>query len=238
MIRCVTFDLDDTLWACQPVIDHAEQVIYEWLKHHTPRLSEAYSIDDLKTSRFLYLQQNPHLVYDLGLLRQQWLTQLLSQHGYADQALIEEAYRVFWLARNEVTFFDHALSTLQALSSHYVLGVISNGNADVHHIGIGHFFDFTLSSAEAGVAKPHADIFKLAHQKANQKQVIDYHEILYVGDNPENDVLAPNAVGMKSAWFNPMNKAWEWDERPHIEINCLSELPHAISKADGLPIKT
>lgn len=238
MIRCITFDLDDTLWACHPVIEHAEQVTYEWLKQHTPHLCETHSITDLTNSRSYYLQQNSHLAYDLGLIRQKWLTQLLKQHGYDDPALHQKAYQVFWHARNEITFFDHALSTLQALAKHYTLGVISNGNADINHIGIGHFFDFSLSSAQAGVAKPHADIFKLAHQKANQIHPLGLHEMLYIGDNPENDVLGPNAVGMKSAWFNPDNKAWEYPDRPHIEISCLSELPHAISTMNDSPTKT
>ena len=31
-IRCIAFDLDDTLWACKPVIEHAEQRFYAWLQ--------------------------------------------------------------------------------------------------------------------------------------------------------------------------------------------------------------
>ncbi|WP_315982217.1 hypothetical protein [Aliamphritea spongicola] len=38
MIKCITFDLDDTLWAVDPVITHANNTLYGWLDEHAPNL--------------------------------------------------------------------------------------------------------------------------------------------------------------------------------------------------------
>ena len=38
-IKCVTLDLDDTLWDCAPVIEAAEATFYEWLSENYPELS-------------------------------------------------------------------------------------------------------------------------------------------------------------------------------------------------------
>ena len=35
-IRCITFDLDDTLWETGPVIARAEQIALDWMKDNAP----------------------------------------------------------------------------------------------------------------------------------------------------------------------------------------------------------
>lgn len=223
MIRCIAFDLDDTLWPCKPVIDHAERQLYAWLQKNTPTITENHSFQELKTACRSFMQANPELRHDLSYLRRFWLKQLANTYAYPED-FMEEAFQAFWLARNEVNFYDGTLPVLESLKQDYSLGVISNGNADVHHIGIGHLFDFTVSAAEAGVAKPHMDIFELAYKKARQFQSIQPEQMLYVGDDPENDVVAANRFGMKSAWFNQYEQAWKGESTPHIIVQNLAEL--------------
>ncbi|MGC1952714.1 MAG: hypothetical protein WA970_09110, partial [Gammaproteobacteria bacterium] len=33
-VKCITFDLDDTLWDCESVLMRAETVLYQWLAEH------------------------------------------------------------------------------------------------------------------------------------------------------------------------------------------------------------
>ena len=42
-IECITFDLDDTIWLCEPVILNAEFVFYSWLESRYPRITTAIS---------------------------------------------------------------------------------------------------------------------------------------------------------------------------------------------------
>ena len=39
-IECITFDLDDTLWDVEPVILRAEELFYQWLSQHCPRITQ------------------------------------------------------------------------------------------------------------------------------------------------------------------------------------------------------
>ena len=48
MIKCITFDLDDTLWEIEPVIIKAEIKFEEWLKRNYPIISEELSIQQLR----------------------------------------------------------------------------------------------------------------------------------------------------------------------------------------------
>ena len=143
-IRCITFDLDDTLWECHPVIRRAERKFYTWLESYYPKISKKYSDAQLIEHRIAFMQANKDNKHDLTWLRKRWIERIADEAGY-DYTLVEPGFEVFWLARNEVTLFDEALEVLENLSRKYSLGVISNGNADVHHIGIGHLFDFVLS---------------------------------------------------------------------------------------------
>lgn len=226
-IQCIAFDLDDTLWECHPVIEHAEHRFYEWLQSYYPKISQKYSEADLITHRMTFMHSNPDNRHDLTTLRKQWMMQLANEVGYdlkQDKSFVENGFEVFWLARNEVTFFDGTLMHLEALSARYSLGVISNGNADVNHIGVGHLFDFVLSSEDAGIAKPHPDIFNQALKLSKTEK----HETVYVGDDPKRDILGAHGAGIHAIWFNPSLKPWPGGQVPTAVIQHLDQLEDKI----------
>ncbi len=224
-IRCIAFDLDDTLWECHPVIQRAEQKFYDWLESYYPKISRKYSAASLIEHRIAFMQTNQDNKHDLTWLRKRWMEKLAAEVGY-DNTLVEPGFEVFWLARNEVTLFDGALEVLESLSRNYSLGVISNGNADVHHIGIGHLFDFVLSSEQAGVSKPHPDIFHQALSMASHP----LHETVYIGDDPVRDIHGAHNAGMKAIWYNPKLTPWPGGKTPDAVIRSLAELEDKIEK--------
>jgi len=224
-IRCIAFDLDDTLWECQPVIERAEARYYAWLQSVYPKICEKYSAEELVEHRMSFMRTLPEYRHNLTYLRKHWMKSLMDEFGY-DYDQIDAGFDVFWLARNEVTFYDGSLENLQSLATRYSLGVISNGNADVHHIGVGHLFDFVISSEKAGVAKPHADIFHQALKLAN----VAKHEAVYVGDDPERDIVGAQQAGMKAIWFNPKLKPWPGGLAPYAVIQHLDELEDIITR--------
>lgn len=225
-IRCIAFDLDDTLWACKPVIVHAEQRFYAWLHTHYPRITTAYTHEELVKKRMNYMQQYPELHYNLTRLRKEWLATLAIEHAYPAEHLVEQGFEVFWLARNEVTFFEGALTVLEALSARFLLGVISNGNASVHHIGVGHLFQFVHSAAQAGVAKPHPAIF----QQALAQVGILPHQAVYVGDDPLRDIQGAAGAGWRTVWFNPDHQAWVGGQKPDAIIDNLAQLEAVVAR--------
>ena len=46
-IKCVTFDLDDTLWAVHPPMKVANHNLWDWLTRETPAFVERYELKDL-----------------------------------------------------------------------------------------------------------------------------------------------------------------------------------------------
>lgn len=222
-IRCVAFDLDDTLWACKPVIQRAEQRFYDWSAQYYPRIAETFSADELIKDRIDFMRERPELHYNLTRLRKEWVASLALTHGYS-RDMVEAGFEVFWLARNEVAFFDGALEVLERLSKRFITGVISNGNASVRHIGVGHLFDFVHSAEAAGVAKPDPGIFDQALDMAG----VSAREAVYVGDDPVRDMQGAANAGWRTIWFNPGQDAWTGEQPPDAVITDLAELETVI----------
>lgn len=223
-ITCVTFDLDDTLWECAPVMNHAEEHFYVWLQESHPRIPDRYSRQQLLEHRTAYFTRYPELHHDLTRLRKEWIRDLAEEADYGD-AIVEEAFDVFWRARNDVRVHEEGLEALESLSTQYRVGAITNGNADVDHIGIGRYFDFVVTAAEAGAAKPHPDIFYAALDKA----AAPAHQVAHVGDDPERDIVGARAVGMRTIWINPTLQPWPVTGLPDATIATLAELPFVLA---------
>jgi len=228
-LRCVTFDLDDTLWECGPLLNAAEQAFYDWLESHYPKIADRYTSAELVTNRRAYFQRFPEMQHDFTYLRRRWLQGLAEIFGY-DTQLAERGFRVFWEHRNAVTLFDEAHGTLDGMREHYAVGAITNGNADVHYIGIGHYFDFVITAAQAGAAKPKPEIFHAALAAAG----VEAAHAAHVGDDPVRDIHGAKAVGMRTVWVNVAATPWPGGPPPDAEIRTLDELPPVLEQWGGL----
>jgi putative hydrolase of the HAD superfamily len=227
-IECITFDLDDTLWEVGPVIMRAEREFYDWLSRRCPRISEAFDLEALTQHRRAYFRQFPQRMHDLTGLRKLWLAHIFETFGYGEVS-VDMAFHVFWEHRNAVELFEEAPPVLDLLRECYRLGVITNGNACVHHIGIGHLFDFVVSSESAGHSKPAPQIFHAALECAG----VEPRRVIHVGDDARNDVLGAAGVGMRTVWYNPTLKPWPGGAHPDAVIRSMAELNEAVTRIAG-----
>src|SRR5687768_142402 len=78
-IRCLTFDLDDTLWDCAPVIAKAEQACYAWLAENYPRITAGHDLESLRTHRLQTAERHANLKHDVTALRLAALKDLAEQ---------------------------------------------------------------------------------------------------------------------------------------------------------------
>ncbi|WP_348688913.1 HAD family hydrolase [Acidovorax soli] len=219
-IRAVTLDLDDTLWPIWPTITRAEAVLLQWLTAHAPATAALYS--DTAALRAIRNQMGslrPDLRHDLGALRRESIRLALTQAG-DEAALAEPAFEVFFAERQRVELFDDAHTTLAFLAGRYPVVAVSNGNADVHRVGIGHYFQASISAHEFGVPKPDPRIFHAAASTLG----VEPHEVLHVGDDATLDALAAITAGMQAVWLNPVCKDWPHDTPPHATVASLTEL--------------
>ncbi|HEY0675789.1 MAG TPA: hypothetical protein VGD25_06235, partial [Immundisolibacter sp.] len=134
-ILAITFDLDDTLWAIDPVIERAEQRMHAWLAEHYPRLPERYSVTALRTLRDDMLGLRPDLAHDLSALRLESLAMAAQRCGYG-RDVAEGAFAVMLQARTEVELVPAVLPVLTERSGRLTLGGLTNGNADIVRIGL------------------------------------------------------------------------------------------------------
>ena len=218
-ITCITFDLDDTLWESGSVLANAEARLYEWIGCACPDIARTHSHDALVAHRQAHYASIPEVRHDLTRARILWLESLLREWGY-ESGLAETGFRVFSEHRNAVTLFDDAVRVLGKLGERYSIGAITNGNADVHRIGIGHHFDFVVTPAEAGAAKPDAAIFELALNTAD----VSPESAVHVGDDPVRDVAGAAALGLRTVWMNPEGHLWPHGAPPDAEIRTLGAL--------------
>ena len=218
-ISCITFDLDDTLWESESVLANAEAKFYEWIVRTCPEIARAHSHDTLVAHRREHYASIPDVRHDLTRARLLWLESLLREWGYGAE-LAEAGFRVFRKHRNAVTLFDDVPRVLERLGERHAIGAITNGNADVHRIGIGHHFDFVVTPAEAGAAKPDSAIFELALHAAGASP----GSVVHVGDDPVRDVAGAAAIGLRTVWMNPCGRPWPGGKRPDAEIRSLDSL--------------
>ena len=223
-IKCVTFDLDDTLWAIHPIIARAEKAFHAWLQENLPRITDVYSAEELSIQRHQYFLDYPELHFDLTLLRKKWMRDLSQRFDYPD-ANLKEGFRIFWKERNTVDLFQDAHTVLAQVSQSFSTGAITNGNADLQEIGIDSYFDFYLTSANVGVSKPHPDIFQTAITSAG----VEPQQIVHVGDDPETDVAGAAKMGIRTIWVNTQGSQWSGEIRPDGEIVTIRELPTVLS---------
>jgi putative hydrolase of the HAD superfamily len=202
-IRAIAFDLDDTLWDIDVVMARAERRLLDWMREHYPRVPERFTTDDMRTARALLAQAEPHRAHDFAYLRGTCMSRHFLECGYTVEAAAL-ATEIFYAARNTLDVFADVLPALTALRRHYVLGTLTNGNADLAKIGLAHYFSVSLSALQLGVPKPHPDSFAqlIAALEA------DPHEVLYVGDDPALDIQGARSAGMRTVWMNRKRTNW------------------------------
>jgi len=221
--QAICFDLDDTLWPVQPVIQYSERVLHHWLSLHYPKIAQQFSIEQFYRMRQHLLQQQPELKHDLAALRKLSLTVAAKQVGYSEQ-LVEPAFEVFQTARHQVNFYQDVLPALERLHRNYALCAVTNGTAEIGRVGLGHLFEIGLTAGQVGAAKPEPALF-LA--------ICDYLEVcprqvVHVGDDPICDVGGAAALGMRTVWLNRQRKPWIGQHSPDQVIYSLSELENIL----------
>ena len=223
-IKAITLDLDDTLWPVEPTIVRAEQALADWLAQHAP--STFTLLSDSATRSQLRKAVNaahPEVAHDFSALRRAYLHRALT-HAGDDPALTHPAFEVFFAERQRVDLYPDSLAALAALAARFPVVAVSNGNADVHRVGLGAYFVGSVSAQAAGVAKPHIDIF---HAAARSVECAP-DEVLHVGDDAHLDVLGALDAGMQAAWINRDAKVWGHAQTPHVVASDMAQLCGAL----------
>jgi len=225
-VRALCFDLDDTFWAVQPVLQRAEARTRAFLESEHPEFARKITAEEMFAKRRELAASSPERAHDMTWLRTEALRQLASHHGH-DPVIGERAFEVFIAARHEIELYPEESGALSRLSSRFLLATFSNDDACVHRIGIGHHFEVTLNAEAVGCAKPAAQAFLAVCARLR----IGAAEMLYVGDHPEYDIRGAAAAGCRTAWVNRAGLSWlpEFGPPPDLEVPDLAVLAQRLS---------
>lgn len=231
-IKLLTFDLDNTLWENDSVIQRAEQACYDFLSRQSPELVKHFSPAELMQLRQQLIIESPHLSPQVSKVRKLAIQQALETVGHNHTQISDlatQAFEVFFHARNQVTLFPQALPLLEKLQQQYQLISITNGNSDLEKIGLAKYFAFSLSAEKVGASKPRPNLFHAALHRGNANP----KETIHIGDHPEDDIFGAQQLGIHTIWFNPQRFKWEDQSDkapPTATVNCLSEIGAVVTR--------
>jgi HAD superfamily hydrolase (TIGR01549 family) len=242
-IKVVLFDLGSTLiyfdstW--QAVSTEMDQATVDALQRAGLNVDRERFIADLLEREAAFSKERNIDFIEYSTLY--ILRTTLAGHGYPQppedvlHQIVAEMYSVsqaHWHAEAD------AASTLDALRQEgYRMGIVSNAgdDQDVHTLieraKLGKYFDVVISSAAAGIRKPHPGIFDmtLAHWGFVRDQAV------MVGDTLGADILGAHNAGMPGIWISrradrPDNHAHLDTILPDATIAALSELPELLKR--------
>ncbi|MBL4607168.1 MAG: HAD family hydrolase [Pseudomonadales bacterium] len=226
-IKLISFDLDDTLWHGQQAVAAAQQALHDWLEKHHPLIAK-----EALSGRYLELRKEvsndfPEQLHNLTFIRKEILYRLFQENSATEnQALkyAESAFDVFFKIRNQVNYFEGALSTIKQLRTNFQIAALTNGNADINATGLTAHIDHFYSAEIVGAAKPNPKMFRLLLEDTGIKPA----QCIHIGDHPEHDVLTAQSLGINTIWFNTLRKKWPEKSGPEKEVQTFSQLPQAI----------
>jgi FMN hydrolase / 5-amino-6-(5-phospho-D-ribitylamino)uracil phosphatase len=222
MIEVVAFDADDTLLDFQTSMWSSLQAVLPQVRALTPAAA-ALTVEDLDADWDLVWHRHARNLRDV---RRDAFAISLARVGVTDAAVIDGVAKAYSAHRALSTrAYPDVVPMLRALGQTYRLGYATNGNFDPAHAGLAGIFAFEVYAHVDGLLpKPSREFFSRVVERSG----VAADEIVYVGDNWRNDVVAAVEAGIHAIWLNRTAQTRP-SGHPHItEITTLADLPAAI----------
>ena len=209
MKRAILFDFDGTLAFMQPshkklyeqaINEHSKStkkflinkidVQNAWRKWTTDEGIEHVQYSNSETD-YNKLRKNIH-IHRLKALDVKENIEIIS-----DRIIELESNANFYI------LYEDTIETLSALLQENIkMGIVSNHlwnlNDITKSLGISKYFNCIISSAKIGYRKPHPSIYKAALSEINASP----KDVLFIGDNLENDYFGPKNIGLSAVLLN------------------------------------
>ena len=180
MIKAVIFDLDDTL--CPEI---------EYVKSGFKAISKEFKDEKLFDLLYSLFKSDRANVYQRA--------------GFSNEE-IKKCIEIYRNHKPELTLSKDARDVLLYLKSLGIkLGIITDGRPEgqrnkIEALGLSEYVDCIIVTDELGgveFRKPNTKAFKIMKEKLS----VEFREMIYVGDNPIKDFIAPKKLGMESCYF-------------------------------------
>jgi putative hydrolase of the HAD superfamily len=199
---------------------------YRGIKIAPKELKKTYFEDiqsQLKQSNESYPEVDVYKIFSNMMLR-------YGNRKYSKPAIVDTAvlFRSLTMRRFEV--FQGVYDVLASLLGKYELAIISDAQwvftePEMAMLGLTQFFKFRILSSRFGFKKPDVRLFDMAMKKL----MIKAEESVYIGDNPQKDLMGAKKAGMTFILFRSEFKPCN-DFQPDRHFNDYSELSKIIEE--------
>lgn len=223
--RNLFIDLDDTLWDIHLNGKECLEEIYLDYGYaaYYPTFSDYYAI---------YMPGNQRLwaMYRQGEIRKEELIverflAPVRAFGIDDPEYARRLSDDFLERTTRKTrLIEGALELLDHLKPRYRMHILSNGFREVQYkkienSGLKPYFDKIILSEDAGINKPHPDMFTYALKNTNSRR----NQTIMIGDSWDADIVGAYQSRIAQIWFNPAAEPPDGFEPTHT-VRTLAEI--------------
>ncbi|MDA8169858.1 MAG: HAD family hydrolase [Nitrospiraceae bacterium] len=230
--QAVFFDLYGTL--IDIFTDEQDPWVYsalsQYLGYHLVRISP----EELKKTYFeeirlsLNLSNEPHSEVDIYKI----FYEIMRRYGQdrpAKSAVIAVSMLYRSLTRRRFGLFSNVSNAVSAIARLYKIAIISDAQwvftePEMEMLGLTRFFRTALLSSRFGYKKPDTRLFHTAMSRLWVKP----EDSVYIGDNPEKDLVGAKKAGMKFIMFR--GGGGPFDFKPDARFSDYSELEGVVKK--------
>lgn len=215
--KAISFDLDDTLYNNRPIIERMEKGLFDYLEEKVPKAKGLGRSYWLKHRR-ICLNEKPELKHDVTQLRRDCIASGIHSLGYElplARALADDALAYMLMLRNDFSLDDEVVKLLKKLSQRWPLVAITNGNADVHRLGLSEYFRFVFSAGNGRKQKPDPELYLMACRALN----LAPESVLHIGDCGHADIYGAISAGCQAVWVNNSGYGSPLKQLPVAEID-------------------
>ena len=243
MIRAAIFDMGNTLLRFErpgtgtwrEVEERGIHALYRYLleEGHPIQAQEDVFVEAMFARLAMGWEQSTG--GHINLRAAEWIAAGVADDGLMldEQALIAAVHAYARPMQHGITVVPGAKAALAELRRRGVrIGLISNTIwpaelhlADLEQLGLREYLEYTIFSGDAGIWKPTPQIF----ERALTGLGVAPHEAIFIGDNPREDILGAQAIGMRAILVRGREFALG-DVHPAAIIEDQTELLAAIEK--------
>lgn len=237
-IQAILFDIDDTLFSTTAFAQTARRNAIQAMMAHGLRGKEEELLKELREVISEFSTNYEHH-FDKLLLRLP-----RASEGINRAILVAAAVGAYHDTKfRELKVYDDVAEVLRELraKTKIRLGIITAGlevkqAEKIVRLGIYEHLDpkAIFISDRIGISKPNVKLY----QRACEEMGLAPQEIMYIGDNPENDIFPPKKLGMITCWHRRVTKysLSASQPQPDYQIRNFHELRDILVKDFGVKL--
>lgn len=203
MVRAVIFDLDNTLYAYDPLDKEAGERVREYARKEIGIAAEQY-----KDAYLFGRNETKKQLHDVGAShnRMLYFQKTLEHLGVSPICYSLKMYEVYWgTFLEKMKLYEGARRFIDCLHEHEIkVMVCTDLTAHIQHrkleaLGLAEDISYLVTSEEAGREKPSPEIFALCLKKLG----LPPEEVYFIGDSLSKDVEGARRAGMQAIHFHP-----------------------------------